>query len=428
MCDLLLLDLPRGVRDYPPAQAIAIKNIIGVIEEVYKRFGFYPLETPAMEMKGVLNAKAYGEDSAKELFCIEGEDAGLRYDFTVPLARYVASNKDISLPFKRYQIGTMWRKEEPQRMRYREAIQADVDIVGSAEVGSDAEVIAANALAMEELGLRNYNILINSRVLLQNILAYFKVPAEKQTQAVRILDKLQKLSSEEAIRQLADIGVDERTAEEMLNFVRQEADNDELLERLGASVEGVKEEVAKMQELLGLLKEYRLSGRIRIDLALARGLNYYTGFVWEFIVEENGKRLPSIGGGGRFDKLIGVYAKKDIPAVGSSIGISRLFDLVAAKDGIKTYAKVLIAYLGVQNRGYAINAATMLRGNGVYVDLNVTSRNLSKQLEYAGSLRIPHVMIIGDQEREANKVKIRNMINGEEELITLQEAIEKLKE
>ena len=422
------IETPRGVRDYAPAQAIAIRNIIGTIEEVYKRFGFYPLETPAIEMKSVLNAKAYGDESAKELFSIEGEDSGLRYDFTVPLARFVASNKDLSLPFKRYQIGTMWRKEEPQRMRYREALQADVDIVGSTDVGSDAEVIAANALALEELGLRDYDILLNSRVLLQSILTYFKVPAAKQTQALRTLDKLQKLSSEEVIKQLTDTGVDGRAAEELLNFVRQEAENEELLNRLGASIDGAKEEVAKMQELIGLLKEYKLNGRVIVDLALARGLNYYTGFVWEFVVEEKGKRLPSIGGGGRFDKLIGTYSKKDIPAVGSSIGISRLLELLEEKDGIRTYARVLIAYLGVQNRSYAINAANMLRGNGVYVDLNITSRNLSKQLEYAGSLRIPKVLIIGDRERSENKVKLRNMINGEEELITLQEAIEKLKE
>ena len=142
----MAVPIPRGVRDYSPAEAISINHITGVIEEVYKRFGFYPIRTPAFEMKSVLNAKVYGEESAKELFELEGEESGLRYDFTVPLARYVASNRDLSLPFKRYQIGNMWRKEEPQKMRYREAIQADLDIVGTKEIDADAEVIAMRIL------------------------------------------------------------------------------------------------------------------------------------------------------------------------------------------------------------------------------------------------------------------------------------------
>src|SRR5271157_2134867 len=153
-------DTPRGVRDFSPAEAMSRKYIVGVIEEIYKRFGFSPLETPAMEKKGVLTAKAYGDEPAKELFEIEGEDTGLRYDFTVPLARYVASNKDLSLPFKRFQVGYIWRKEEPQKMRYREFLQADIDIVGSSDIDSDAEVVAAVSMALEALGIRNYIVLI----------------------------------------------------------------------------------------------------------------------------------------------------------------------------------------------------------------------------------------------------------------------------
>jgi histidyl-tRNA synthetase len=421
------VEMPRGVRDYSPAEAISVKYISGVIEEVYKRFGFYPLQTPSIEMKSVLNAKVYGDEPSKELFAIEGEESGLRYDFTVPLARYVASNRDLPLPFKRYQIGNMWRKEEPQKMRYREGMQADIDIVGTKEIDADAEVIAAAAIALEELGIRNYIIVINSRQLLQKILGYFKVPAEKQTQALRILDKIQKSSGDEILKQFSDAGMNGRSGEELLNFVKMDQTNDEKLDRVGTNVEGAKEEVKKMSELLSILSEYRLNGKIMIDLALARGLNYYTGFVWEFVMEEDGRRMPSIGGGGRFDDLIGVFSNRSIPAAGSSLGISRIFDLIAPKNGPKTYAKAFIAYLGVQNRGYAITVANNLRGNGIYVDLNSTSRNLSKQLEYAGSLRIRNVIILGDREREASKINLRNMDSGEEELISVQDAIGKLK-
>ncbi len=419
---------PRGVRDFSPAQAISLRYISEVVEEVFKRFGFYPIETPALENLSILNAKAYGDESVEEIFKVEGEETGLRYDFTVPLARYVASNKDLTLPFKRYQIGTMWRNEEPQKMRYREAMQADIDIVGSAEIESDAEIIAASALAIEELGIQNYVIVLNSRQILQQIQSYFKVPAEKQVETLRVLDKIQKMSRDQIIKPLSDLGLKVNVAEEMLNFIEQEASNEEKLERVGANIgDGAKADVAKFQELLAILEDYKLKGKIVIDFSLARGLNYYTGFIWEFIVEQDGKRLPSIGGGGRYDSLIGMYSKKNIPATGSSLGITRIFDLLNVGKGAKTYAKVYIAYLGPKNRSYALNIANTLRGNGVYVDVNTTTRNLSKQLEYAGSLQIPNVVIVGDQEREANKLKLRNMTSGEEELISLQEAIEKLR-
>ncbi len=423
------IDTPRGVQDLSPREAISLRYIAGVVEEVYKRFGFAPLETPAVESMSVLNAKAYGEDSTNEIFVLSDEQTGLRYDFTVPLARYVASNKDIAFPFKRYQIGTIWRKDEPQRMRNREFFQADVDIVGSTEPSSDAEVIAANAMALEELGMNEYTVLLNDRKLLDLVLAYFKVSKEQMPEAIRAIDKLQKLGSVEVAKLLAsEAGIGRKSAEELLGFVEQQGDSGELLDKVSAGVDGAKEEVERMRNLLALLSEYKLKGRIVVDLSLARGLAYYTGFVWEFAVFDEGKRLPSVCGGGRYDNLIGVYSGKQVPATGSSLGISRVFYLLGQKKtGASTYAKVFIAYIGDQNGAYAVNAATMLRGNGVYTDINTTGRNLSKQLEYASSLGIGRVLIIGDKEREANKVRLRDMSSGTEELISLQEAIEKLK-
>jgi histidyl-tRNA synthetase len=283
-------------------------------------------------------------------------------------------------------------------------------------------------MVFEELGLRDYIVLLNSRQLLQQILLFFKVPADKQTQVFRILDKMQKISRDDAIKQLQEVGMDSKSAEELLNFVEQEGSNEEKLQKLEANIEGAKEFVGKTRELLSLLGEYKLNGKIVLDLALARGLDYYTSFVWEFIFEENGKRLPTVGGGGRYDNLIGMFLKKNVPATGSSLGISRIFDVLAPSNEKKSYAKVFVAYLGAQNRGYAMNAANTLRGNGIYVDLNTTTRNLSKQLEYAASLGIENVIIVGDKEQDANKLKLRNMATGAEELISLQEAIEKLRE
>lgn len=416
------------MRDFSPADAISIRYIVDVVEEVFKRFGFFPLETPAMENISVLNAKTYGDEPAKEIFTLEGGESGLRYDFTVPLARYVASNKDLSFPFKRYQIGTIWRKEEPQKMRYREALQADIDVVGSSEIESDAEVIAATALAIEELGIRNYTVLVNSRKLLQQILNYFKISEEKHVDVLRVLDKMQKISREDATKQIAELTPQSKNPEELLNFIEQESGNEEKLQKIAANISGTESIVGDMKELLAALSEYKLNGKVVLNLGLARGLNYYTGFVWEFAVEQDGKRLPSIGGGGRYDNLIRAFANRDVPATGSSLGISRIFDLLNSQTGVKTYAKVFIAYIGTLNREYAVNAANTLRGNGVYADMNIGNRSLSRQLEYASTLNIPNVIIIGDKERGANKVKLRNMGSGEEELITLQEAIAKLRE
>jgi histidyl-tRNA synthetase len=423
----LQLGTPRGVRDFGPSEAISLKYMTGVIEEIFKRFGFSPLDTPAIENLSILDAKAaYSDEQNKEIFKLDGEEAGLRYDLTVPLARYVASNRDIVLPFKRYQIANSWRKDEPQRLRYREFVQADVDVIGSAEPDSDAEVIAATLLAIEELGITEYALLINSRQLLQNLLEFFKVPKDKETGAIRILDKLQKIGREGVLKQLKELGVDSKAVQSLLEFVEKEGDNETKLERLRTGVSGTEGEASKMDELLGLLKPYGFRGRIAVDFSLARGFDYYTGFVWEVVMEEDGKRLPTIVSGGRYDKLIGTYSDRSIPAVGSSIGLSRIFDLIGGKTATKTSALVFVAFVG-DNKAYAASVANALRAQGIYTDLNYTKRNLSKQLEYAGALGMRYAAIVGDKERAASKINLRDMLKGSEEMLTVQEATERLK-
>jgi histidyl-tRNA synthetase len=418
---------PRGVKDFGPSEAIALRYMVGVVEEMFKRFGFSPLETPAIENLSVLDAKsAYSDEQNKEIFKIDGEEAGLRYDLTVPLARYVASNRDLVLPFKRYQIANSWRKDEPQRLRYREFMQADIDVVGSSEADSDAEVIAATLLSLEALGVTEYALLLNSRRVLQGIIESFRIPKEKETQAIRILDKLQKLGKDGVLAQLKDIGVEAKSAADMIGFLEKDEDNEAKLERLEKEIPEAKAEAAKMRELLDLLKPYGLRGRILVDFSLARGFDYYTGFVWEFAMEEGKKRLPSIGGGGRYDNLIAAYAGRSIPAVGSSIGLSRVFDLIGGKSATRTTAKVFVAFIG-DNKAYATHVANALRASGIYADLNYMKRNLSKQLEYAGALGIKYAAIVGDKERTANKVNLRDMLNGSEEMLSVEEIVEKLK-
>jgi len=422
----MAIALPRGMRDLPPNEAISIKEIIGVCEEVFKRFGFVPLETPAVENLEVLTAKAYGEDASRQLFTLEGEEAALRYDLTVPLARYVAMNKSLQLPFKRYQIGYTWRKEEPQRMRYREFLQADIDIIGSKELGSDAEVIAAPAIILDRLGLKDYVILLNSRIIIEAILETFGVPKDKEKEAIRALDKIQKLSSSEVIEMLKGLGLEGRVCEELLSFVSQDV-RAEGFDRLAEKLESATPEIEKMSRLVEAIEGYGISGRVKVDLSLARGLDYYTGLVCEFVFERDGKRLPSACGGGRYDNLIGMFSKKDIPATGMSLGISRLLDLFELNKTARTYAKAFVAYITEEDADFARKAANRIRNGGIYTDLNVMDRNISKQLEYASALGIKYVVIVGKKERQRGVVRLRNMVSGEEESISLTEAIEKMK-
>lgn len=421
------VSLPRGTRDYDPGETIILKKIMDVAEDTFRRFGFTPIETPSIELLETLNAKAYGDEAKKELYILEGKTEGLRYDFTVPLARFMAMNKDIPLPFKRYQIGRNWRMDEPQRMRSREIIQADIDVVGSNEPISEAESIAAISSVLESIGIKEYSVLLNSRVILNSILSVFEVPKEKHLDAIRAIDKLDKVGREEVLAQLKKIGTDPKNAEALLNFIEERGENEETLGKLGGNVPDAKEEIKRIEGILGLLQKYKIKGRIVIDLSLARGLDYYTGTVVEFVVFEDGKKLPTIAAGGRYDDLMSMYSKKSVPAFGLSIGINRVFDIVGKGELLKTYAKVHIAYIKEENLDYAVDIANRLRAAGVYADLELTSRNLTKQLEYANSMNIKYVAIIGNQERSAKKIKLRDMVSGDEEVISVEEAIARLK-
>ncbi|MFP3279273.1 MAG: histidine--tRNA ligase [Candidatus Micrarchaeota archaeon] len=418
--------LPRGMRDFNTAEAIARREVLAVVEEIFRRFGFSPIETPALENLNVLYAKTYGEESGKEIFKIEGEDAALRYDFTVPLARFIAMNKDTPLPFKRYQIGPIWRKDEPQRMRYREFLQADIDIIGSSELISDAEVVAVAAQVLDELGVSGYKILINDRIILNGILSFFGVPNEKSVEAIRLIDKLPKVGNEEVIEGLVGLGVKQENARSLIEFIIKEEDNDEKLNRVEANI-GIKEEINKLRELIRLIELYKVKGDIVVDLSLARGLDYYTSFVWEFIVyDESGKRLPTIVAGGRYDNLIGIFLNQQIPATGISIGIDRIMNVIGSSEETKSYARVYVASMG-NVLDYSLYVANALRAAGINTDINVTKRNIAKQLEYANAMRFRYVIIIGEREQSSNKLKLRDMISGNEELLDIEEAIKVIK-
>jgi histidyl-tRNA synthetase len=422
-----VVDVPRGMRDFDPRESIHLKEVLAVVEEIFKRHGFAPLITPSLENTEVLNAKAYGEESGKEMYFMEGKETALRFDFTVPLARFMAMNKDIPLPFKRYQIGSAWRRDEPQKLRYREFTQADIDIIGSSDIVSDAECIATTMDALAALGVRNCLILVNSRPLLDLVLGHFKIPADKRANVMKILDKMPKIGAPEAINQLKAAGMQDNDAQVMLSFINERMPNDDKLKKLEVNVENSKPETERLRSLISALHKFGVKDEVSIDLSLARGLDYYTGLVWEVIIQTTEGKLPSIASGGRYDRLIGSYSKSSFPAVGSSIGISRIFELLSKEDGPRTYANVFIAQVGAENLDYSISVANKLRDAGIYADLNVTDKGISKQLEYSNSLGIRFVAIAGSKEREAGKIKIKDMQTGTEELLDIDAAISQLK-
>ncbi|MDE1827536.1 MAG: histidine--tRNA ligase [Candidatus Micrarchaeota archaeon] len=419
---------PRGVRDFGPGESIARKRIISVVEETFKRFGFSPIETPALENMEVLNTKAYGEESVKQIYKIADDESALRFDLTIPMARYIAMNSNMPLPFKRYQIGQTWRRDEPQKMRYREFTQADVDIVGSDSVEADAEVIAAIAVSLEELKLTDYKILINSRIILDAVLDSFGVQKEKQQPIIRVLDKLEKIGRQETTNQIAKLGVEQRTSEKIVEFITESASGDEMVGKVASTVPSAKAEFDRLKALMALLSSYNLQGSVTFSPSLARGFDYYTGFVWEFVVYYQGKLLPTLAAGGRYNNLLEIYAKKSMPAVGCSIGIDRVFDVLESQPLINTYAKLFVATIGDENYGYGLMVANSARAKGIYTDINMTKRNVSKQLEYANALKFRYAIIVGNQEKAAKNVKLRDLLSGEEEALSLDEAIEKMKE
>ncbi len=422
------MELVRGVRDFGPREAVKMRYITSKIEEMFRRFGFYPIETPSIESMDVLNAKVYGEEAGKEMYSVEGGKAGLIYDLTVPLARYVSMNRDLVMPFKRYQIAKVWRRDEPQKMRSREFMQADIDIVGSKEPVSDAEVVAATALALESMGLMNYKILINSRIVLNAALRLFHVTDELNPKAIIVIDKLGKISTSEALSQLVSVGVPGKDAEALLNFVGEKMENKEKFQKILTNAPETKEEVERLTAILDTLDAYGIQGEVMFDLSLARGLNYYTGAVWEFVAFDNdGKRLPSIASGGRYDDLIGLYSKPGYPAVGISIGISRLFEVLDLRGLGPGYTAAYVANINKDALQYAISVANTLRASGINTDLNATSRSISKQLEYANAMGIKYVVIVGKSELDAKKVKLRDMGSGSEELLDIVDAINKIK-
>lgn len=410
-CDIMKLT-PKGMRDIDPENMIIREEVIEKIRSVFKVFGYRPLETPAMEYLDTLRAKA-GPEVDKQIFVIDGDEYGLRFDLTVPLARY-ASSTTVPKPFKRYAIDVVWRKEEPQRGRFREFYQADVDIVGSSSMRCEVEILSLVKVVCAEFGFNKPRIMVNNRKILDGVAEKLGF-VDKKTEVFRILDKLDKIGEKEVEKLLREILG--KNAEKLLEIIRTKGDNKKKLELAAEySPEGAKE----IEEILSMC-----NFEVEFDLFLVRGLGYYTGPVFEAKLSDN---MGSVAGGGRYDNLLGVYGQ-DAPAVGVSFGIERLITLLEEKkkSDKKTESMIVIAAVKPEFYANSIEIAEKFRKANISCETDLNERNLRKQFDYANVLSIPYVAIVGEREIATKKITLRNMASGKEQLLTVADAIKQLR-
>lgn len=419
------VQFPRGVRDLLPNEALIKNELVKKIELVYQKFGFLIINTPSFESLEVLKAKnAIGEEN-KLIYELKDENIGLRYDHTISLARYYAMHQELPLPFKRYYIGNVWRRDEPQKNRYREFTQADIDILGGSSIYTDVEVMATAMKALEEIGIR-YKLRINDRRFVDAILDKIGVEKDLHHSIFRIMDKLDKIGTEGVVKQLSDFGIQQDAIEQLIHIISFEGKNDEKLRILNPILGEGNKLISDFKKMLDVLALYKLNCQIGVDFSLVRGIDYYTSTIFEFAGEGI---KSSIGSGGRYDNLIGIFSGKNITAVGASLGVDRILDLLDFSSSLQyTYSKVIINYIKENNFNYALEVANILRDNGINTEINLAQRNIANQLAHANALNIIFAIIIGDSEEKTKMVKIRNLIDGKEELMKIDEAIYKLKQ
>jgi len=411
---------PKGTRDLPPEEAKRYETFLELFRRTAERCGFLPLDTPAFESFELLAAKGgLGEAVRDEIYYFKdkGErELGLRFDLTVPLARFFTNNPSLPKPFKRYQTGKVWRYDNPQAMRWREFWQADVDIIGSGSMLADVECLAVAVDCLKSIGFKDFTIRLNNRKLMEYLFERVGVPKAKILEVFKAVDKLDKLGEEKVRNELDAASVN---SDPIFKILKSKGSNEDLLAKVRkeyGNCDGLKE----LESLLGFAAQLGIADFIRIDLDLMRGLEYYTGPVFELAL---GKSKVSCGGGGRYDNLVKLYGGPDSPATGFSLGIDRVM-AVATEEGLlqaQVAAKVFVASVNDEVRREVMGIAARLRAAGISADYDISERKLSKQMEYASSLKIPYVIVIGPEELKSKSAKLRDMLSGKERQIKLAE-------
>ena len=424
-----------GFMELLPSEQIQFNGMVDKIRKSYERFGFLPLDTPIIEMAEVLLAKAGGETEKQIYRFNKGEnDLALRFDLTVPLAKYIAEYyNDITFPFKRYQIGKVYRGERPQKGRYREFYQCDIDIIGDGELSiiNDAEMPSVIYTTIKELGFDDFTIRINNRKILNGLFAELEL-TENSVEIMRIIDKLEKIGKDNVIKCLQDLNVAENKIDKIMSFLEIDGTTDEKLEALQKLNFTNELFVQGLDELSQVVKYVRAFGvpdtHFKVDLTIARGLDYYTGTVYETFLNDY-REIGSVCSGGRYENLSEFYTDRKMPGVGVSIGLTRLFyklnELNIVKEEKKAISKVLVVSM-LEDSNRALEVAAMFRNAGINTDVYLEDKKIKAKFKYADKLQIPYVAIIGEEEEQNGTVSIKNMQTGEQKQVNIDEAIEKL--
>jgi len=422
-----------GFMELLPKDQVIFEKIKNTLDTIYLNYGFYPLDTPILEDSKILLAKAGGE-TEKQIYRFNKGDSDLtmRFDLTVPLAKYVAKNySDLVFPFRRYQIGKVYRGERAQRGRFREFYQADIDIIGDGKLSiiNDAEIPSIIYNIFKSLGVDNFVIRINNRKVLNGLFEMYGLK-DNAADVLRVIDKIDKIGVENVTAELVDMGVDKATVDTILSILTFKAANSEIIEKL-STFEGKNETfdagIVELNQVVDYIAKFGVPDEyVNIDLTIARGLDYYTGTVYETFIKDH-PEYGSVCSGGRYDNLAEYYTKKSLPGVGISIGLTRLFHVLMENEFLNRSFENSVEVLVIpfdEDVSYAVDTATKLRNVGIRTQIYLEGGKFKKKLTYGNNLSIPYCVLLGEDEINSGKVSLKNMIEGSQETVTLDEAIE----
>ncbi len=446
--------IPKGTRDFSPAEVAKRTYIFDTIKKVFQKYGYQPIETPTMENLSTLTGK-YGEEGDQLIFKIlnsgdylskaseeklatknsksltfEISEKALRYDLTVPFARYVVMHQnDITLPFKRYQIQPVWRADRPQKGRYREFYQCDADVVGSESLLNEAEFVLIYDEALTKLGFKDFEVRINNRKILAGISEVVGKPELLIDMTVAI-DKLDKIGLDGVKKELIEKGFEEKDLNTLEPIILLSGNNEEKLNSLKTVLENSeigRKGIEELEEVFSYFDTFKLNkAKLILDITLARGLNYYTGAIFE--VKTNEVSMGSIGGGGRYDDLTGMFGLKNLTGVGVSFGADRIYDVMEElnlfPENATSYTKLLITHFDEKAFKYALPLLQKLRDAEIAVELYPNLVKMQKQMKYANDKKIPYVIVIGEEEMNTGMLSFKNMESGEQQKLTIEQIIQ----
>lgn len=425
-----------GFMELRPTEQVLLNQMKEKIQKSYERFGFLPLDTPVLELSEVLLAKAGGETEKQIYRFKKGDtDLSMRFDLTVPLAKFVAQNYgNLQFPFRRYQIGKVYRGERPQKGRFREFYQADIDIIGDGELSllNDAEIPSIIYTTFKELNLGDFTIRINNRKILNGFFESLNL-VEISTDVLRVIDKIEKIGEENVKSELLELGVTSDKINKIINFISIDGtDNEKLikLEGLGINNSVFTDGLFELKEVVKNIKLFGVPDKnFMIDLTIARGLDYYTGTVYETFLNDY-KQIGSVCSGGRYDNLAGYYTDKALPGVGISIGLTRLFyqlnELKSINVDKESISDVLVISMS-EDISSCISVATAFRNEGINTEIYMLNKKMKAKFKYADRLKIPYVAIIGEEEQKTGTISLKNLATGEQNTVTVEVAVQILK-